>query len=313
MTYSKLIALLAIILPCYLVAAEPSAFGAGDLSNPKPYGLTSSESTILETKQNLHKVVVKSNNQANEVDSLRERIDGLQTIIESISNSSRNNKLKLKSFDETNTLNNKNSSEYQKRLTESIQETNKLILENSEKIEKIKLAIAEMSKLIDKINLSYVTKDEFNVLVNDVNKFKGLVAKELKKNVKSKKSNLKKVSNADVAKKAKAYYDKKFYTKALVNYNRLIKSNYKPAYAHYMIGEINYYRKNYSDAIAYFKKSASLYSKASYIPVLMLHTAISMDKTGDKNNAATFYNAVISKYPESSAAKIAKNKLSLIE
>jgi len=313
MTCSKLIALLAIILPFYLSAAEPSAFGAGDLSNPNPYGLTSSESTILETKQNLRKVVVKSNNQANEVDSLRERIDGLQTIIESISNSSRNNKLKLKSLDETNTLNYKNSSEYEKRLTESIQETNKLILMNSEEIEKIKLVIAEMSKLIDKINLSYVTKNEFNLLVNDVNKFKGLVAKELKKSAKPKKSKLEKISNADVAKKAKAYYAKKFYTKALVNYNHLIKNNYKPAYAHYMVGEINYYRKNYSDAIAYFKKSASLYSKASYIPVLMLHTAISMDKTGDKNNAATFYNAVITKYPQSSAAKIAKNKLSLIE
>ena len=98
MNRSLLIALYAIFLPYYLIGAEPSAFGAGDLSNPNPYGLTSSEETLLENKKNLRKVVVKSNNQANEVDSLRERIDGLQTIIESLSTSSRKNKLDLKSL-----------------------------------------------------------------------------------------------------------------------------------------------------------------------------------------------------------------------
>ena len=80
-----------------------------------------------------------------------------------------------------------------------------------------------------------------------------------------------------------------------------------------MVGEINYYRKNYADAIAYFKKSATLYSKASYMPVLMLHTAISMDETGDINNAKTFYNAVITKYPDSKSAGLASSKLSLIK
>lgn len=313
MNRSILVAFFAILLPCYLIGAEPSAFGAGDLNNPQPYGLTSSEQALLENKKNLRNVVIKSNNQANEVDSLRERIDGLQTIIESISLSSRDNKLKLKSLDKKNRDELESSSEYEKRIIQSIEETNKLIVVNTQDIEKINLSLVEMSKLIDTINSSYVTKKEFNALVNDVNKFKDLVTKELKSAAKSKKSDLDSMSSGDIETKAKNYYNKKLYTKALTYYHHLIKKKYKPARAHYMVGEINYYRKNYAEAIAYFKKSAKLYSEASYMSVLMLHTAISMDNTGDKEAAKTFYSAVISKYPDSSQAQEAKNKLDLIK
>lgn len=293
MNNSKIIALTAIILPYYLIGAEPSAFGAGDLNNPNPYGLTSTETTLLETKKDLHKVVVKSNNQANEVDSLRERIDGLQTIIEAISSSTRENKLKLKSLeDEKN-----NNSEYDKRVAESIQI-------NSKEIEKINLHISEISKLIDSINTSYVTKEEFNSFVNGLNK-----PKDTKNSSKQKKSINSDMSDADIEKNAKELYDKKLYGESIDQYKQLIEKNYKPANAHYMVGEIEYYRKNYSDAIAYFKKSATLHNKSSYMPTLMLHTAISMEKTGNKTNAEVFYDAVITQFPDSTHAETAKKNL----
>ncbi|MFA5233364.1 MAG: tetratricopeptide repeat protein [Sulfurimonas sp.] len=302
MNISKIVAISVILLPSYLVCAEPSAFGAGDLNNPNPYGLTSTESTLLETKKNLQKVVVKSNNQANEVDSLRERIDGLQTIIESISSSARENKMKIKSLEDEKT----SGSEYDKRVAESIQI-------NSKDIETIKVSLAEISKLIDTINNSYVTKDEFNSLVNDVNKFKDLVAKELKVGPSSKKSKSTNMSGAEIETKAKDLYNKKSYGESLEHYKQLIAMNYKPAQSHYMVGEIEYYKNNYAEAIAYFKKSATLYSKASYMPTLLLHTAISMEKTGDKNNAEVFYDAVIAQFPESTQADSAKKKLSSLK
>lgn len=297
MNNSKIIALLAVILPYHLMSAEPSAFGAGDLNNPNPYGLTSTEATLLETKKDLRKVVVKSNNQANEVDSLRERIDGLQTVIEAISSSTRENKLKLKSLeDEKN-----NNSEYDKRIAESIQI-------NSKEIEKINLQISEISKLIDSINTTYVTKEEFNSFVNNVNK-----VKDPKSSTKQKKSQNSDMSDSDIETKAKELYDKKLYGESLEYYKQLIEKNYKPANAHYMVGEIEYYRKNYADAVAYFKKSATLHSKASYMPTLMLHTAVSMEKSGDKANAKVFYDAIITQYPNSTHAETAKKKLSTMK
>ncbi len=305
----KVVASLAIILPSYLLSAEPSAFGAGNLNNPNPYGLSSTEATLLETKKNLQKVVVKSNNQANEVDSLRERIDGLQTIIESISSNSRENKLKLKSLEDAQKSSGGANSEYNQRVSESIQI-------NSKELEKINLQIVEISKLIDEINKSYVRKDEFNALVNDVNKFKDLLAKELKPAPKSKQADTKEakeLSNADLEKNAKQLYDKKNYKESMAIYKELIDKNYKPANAHYMAGEIEYYSNHYEEAIAYFKKSATLHDKAGYMPTLLLHTAISMEKTGDKKSARMFYDAVLSKYPQSSQADMAKKKLSSIK
>ena len=288
-------------IPTLLLSAEPSAFGAGDLSSPEPYGLTSSEKVILETKDKLKKVALKSNSQASQLDSLRERIDGLQSIVESIGRKTHNNQINLEKIKEDESTGFANATEYQTRLSESIQQ-------NSKQIEELKASLLEVSKLLDTVNAEYVSKEEYNTLVKSFNDFKTLVAKELKSS-KSVHSSASKMSSAALYNLAKKNYDKKYYTKAIANYEELIKRKYKPAYAHYMIGEMNYKRKNYAKAISYFKKSSQLYSKASYMPTLMLHTAISMDKTGDKAHAKSFYKAIIAKYPSSKEAKEAKRRL----
>ena len=303
MKRSILLVSISIAAPLILSSAEPSAFGAGNLNKPEPYGLTSSEKVILQNKQELNKVVVKSNNQANEVDSLRERIDGLQGIIETLSRKTHNNKIDLKKIEDQNSENIHNGDEYQRRLSEAIQS-------NTQNIEKTDKLISDISTLVYVIQKDYVTKAEYNSLVNDVNAFKDLIAKELKS---SGSTQVKQNSDAsaDLYNQAKDDYDQKFYTKSIENYEILIKRNYKPAYAHYMIGEMNFKRKNYAEAITYFKKSASLYDKGSYMPTLMLHTATSMENTGDAAHAKAFYQAVVSKYPTSDEAKEAKRYLGL--
>ena len=301
----KLATIFVAITSLNLVAAEPSAFGAGNLNSPSPYGLTSSEKTVLQNKTTIKKIFTKSNNQANEVESLRERIDGLQSVVESLSRKSQNNKTALHTIQNKNDEDLKSSAEYGKRLDEVAEENSKAIAKNL-------LIIEELGKLVDTINKSYVSKSEFNELVNSVNKFKTLVAKELKGKSKPKGSNLSKMSNGDIDTKAKAFYDKKYYTKGLEYYNYLITKNYKPANSYFMVGQMNFKRKNYAEAISYYKKSAALYSKASYMPELMLNTAISMDKTNDKKNAKAFYNGIISKFPDSPEAKSAKKYLNNI-
>jgi len=109
--------------------------------------------------------------------------------------------------------------------------------------------------------------------------------------------------------KANDAYKAKEYKKAKELFVKLIDANYKPAKHSYMVGEIEYYTKNYQDAIAYFKKSAGLYDKAEYMPTLLFHTAMSMDQSGDKAGAKNFFEALIAKYPESKEAKMAEEKL----
>jgi TolA-binding protein len=117
------------------------------------------------------------------------------------------------------------------------------------------------------------------------------------------------MSSADVAAKAQAFFDKKYYTNAITYYEHLIKKNYKPAAAHYMIGEMNFRRNKYKKALSYFKESASLYDKADYMPTLMLHSAMAMEKMGDHDNAQLFYQGVIGKFPGTNEAKEAEKRV----
>lgn len=303
-------------VPFSLISAEPSAFGAGNLDNSDPYGLSTSEKVILENKNTLRKVEVKTNNQANEVGSLRERLDGLQSIIENLSRKAHSNQVILDQMNEKNA--GSSESEYEKRLS-GLSQT------NSESIEKIKVLLTEMSQLVDTINAKYVTKDEFNALVNSVNQLKSSSGKAQKTSTsattsasasteeKSSNTELSSMSTTEISSAAQSFYDKKYYTNAMEYYSYLIEKNYKPAYAHYMIADMNFKRKNYSDAISYYKQSATLYSDASYMPELMLNTAISMEATGDSANAKAFYKGVVAKYPDSAEAKKAQKQLSLMK
>ncbi|MFT7859311.1 MAG: tetratricopeptide repeat protein [Sulfurimonas sp.] len=295
MKCSTTIILLSAAISLSLNCAEPSAFGAGDLTSDKPYGLTPDEKVILETKNKLKKVDLSTKTHASQLDSLRERIDGLQGIVEALSRKSHNNKVALHKLTEQNKSADESEQEYQKRLSTLVQE-------NAVNIEKVQTQILELSKTVDQINANYVSKEEFNALVEDINQFKTLVGKELKNGG----PKATKISSPELYNDAKKNFDKKYYTKAIEQYSELIKRHYKPAYSHYMIGEMWYKRKDYGKAISYFKKSSKLYSKASYMPKLMLHTAISMDKTGDKAHAQSFYNAIIKKYPNSKEAVQAK-------
>lgn len=301
-----IVALLVTFVPLLLSASEPSAFGAGNLNKETPYGLTPSEEIILQNKKNLKKVLTSTSNQANQVDSLRERIDGLQSIVESMGIKAHENKRSIATLVEQEKKSLENADLFEKRVLEIVES-------NSQSIEQIKSALSELSKSVDKIQSTYVQKEEFNALIDDVNEFKKLVSKELESRTKiqskQEKSPLESMASADVYNQAKAFYDKKYYTDAITYYKHLIEKNYKPAYSHYMIGNMYYKRKNYADAIAYFKKSASLYSKASYMPELMLYTAISMQETGDLSNAKSFYNGLLAKYPNSTEAKEAKKRL----
>ena len=85
--------------------------------------------------------------------------------------------------------------------------------------------------------------------------------------------------------------------------------NYKTAASNYYLGEIAYYTHNYQDAVAYYKLSASLYDQASYMDVLFLHTAIALDKSGEKEQARSFYQHVIDTYPNKKSAAVARNRI----
>ncbi len=297
-----LVASCATIFSINLFSAEPSAFGAGDLDNPEPYGLSKSEKIVLENKNEIKDVLNRTKKQTYQIDSLRERVDGIQSIVENLTRNSHQNKIDLGHLEDKIVQDLNNSNEYEKRVS-------KILEENVKKIDDISLKLEHLSKLVNNIELTFITKDEFNGLVSDFNNFKKILKSELKTQDVKKVSQKKNRTNWEISKDAEANFEKKHYTDAIRDYEYLIKQNFKPAYSHYMIGEMKFRRKDYAEAIAYFKKSAELYSKAKYMPSLMLHTAMAMEATGDSKNAKAFYNAIASSYPDTKEATVALKNL----
>ncbi|NEW60565.1 tetratricopeptide repeat protein [Sulfurovum sp. bin170] len=73
----KIILIASIALAPILYAYEPSIYGAGDIDSAQPYGLTTTEKSVLENRR-----VVQ--NLKNRVEEQQNRIDGLTTIIEGL-------------------------------------------------------------------------------------------------------------------------------------------------------------------------------------------------------------------------------------
>ena len=170
-----------------------------------------------------------------------------------------------------------------------------------------KALLEELGAMIDKINGNYVSKAELKKALggkeNDVHSL-SVPAKQSTNKESLKGKNTKKLYSEGVR-----LFVKKRYDEAKKRFVITDTKGYKPAASNYYLGEIAYYTKKYEDAVFYFKKSAGLYDKASYIDTLLLHTAISLEKNGEKAQARAFYENIVANYNGKKTANIAKQKL----
>ncbi len=288
------VVLLVLVAASFLAAREPSAFEAGNLDSPNPYGLTSAEKHILKNRQEIDKLKKESFSVSERVRNLEEKLEGIKSVVEGLEE--RVGEIKrelseLKSSKEDETL---RLEEKIERLKEDLNTTVSVQRENNEQIRSV---LQELTSLIDNINKNYVSKselkEEFERLYNERKKREKASAK----------------SGAQIFKEAKALYKKKEYKRAKELFLLSIKKRYKPATSNFYIGEICYYTKDYECAVERYKKSVSIYSKSSFMPTLMLHTAISLERLGQKDEARLFYENLIKKFPKSKSAQIAKKRL----
>ena len=311
-------------------AEEVSVFGAGDLNSKNPYGLNSAEKHILNNQKKLTTLNSKINDVNLLIDTLKKRLEGLESIYEGDSSKLNSTVLRMnelmKQVEMSSQLASKNSTE-----TAEIKSVSEELLNMKEETDKemrasiatLKKAVTKISSLVNKINREYVsaselrknmdqfiTRAEFESLKKSlgVETTSSVVSKVSKNNDTKKEEPKKLVANdkAKIMKDAKSLFKKKYFKYAIPKFEQLISLNYKPAESNYYLGEMWYVRKKYDLAISHFKKSAILNDKAAYMPSLLLHSAISFEHTGDKENAKSFYSTLIDLYPSSDETKIAK-------
>lgn len=246
-----------------------SIVASGLLAEPSVYGNAGQYTTTLNQKT----IAALKRKVAQQ----KERIDGLQSVVEGLSQTV---------HDLQQDLHNTNISQGEQTDT---------------------ALLKELGAMIDKINAEYVSKAELQKALSA----KGSYAPDSTKAAQNKKTeaSLENKSMKTLYSEGVRLFVKKRYDEAKKRFIITDEKGYKPAASNYYLGEIAYYTKKYEDAIFYFKKSAGIYDQASYIDTLLLHTAISLEKSGEKEQAKVFYENIIANYKGKKTASIAKEKL----
>lgn len=251
--------------------AEPSVYGF--TNSDTQHRVNSPEQIILNNKRTIASLQRKITQQ-------NERIDGLTSIIEGLSASI----AELRGERITNTSlggGNDNTA-----------------------------LLKELGVMIDRINDNYVSKEELQRALKG--NYKPSVTNTVEKKipqVQESKESLAEKSTSKLYSEGVRLFANKRYDEAKKRFDITDVEGYKSAASNYYLGEISYYTKKYEDAIFYFKKSAGLNDQTSYIDTLLLHTAISLEKSGDMGQASIFYENIIANYPAKRSAEIAKEKL----
>ncbi len=279
--------------------AEQSMFGAGDLSAPEPYGLTDTEKVIVDNKKTIKNTEKKIYKVDTKLKDVYETVDGLESIVDG--ESQKLNALSKQFLEQTNQIT--LQSEKIDTHTQDIENLKLQIAQNTQNIQTIKESLDKLVVTLNTINKDYVSRKDFQKLFDMIDK------KEAKKAKNAKPKGVPNKSKAKLMEDVRVWFKKDYFTKAIPVIEYLISQNYRPAENNYYMGEIKYYRKHYKDALHYFKTSMMLYDKASWLPKLLLHSAISFEQLGDNENAQSFYSTIVDVYPNSNEAKEASKKI----
>ncbi len=243
-------------------------------AEPSVYGFGTDEPTVSEQTTQSSNTSLASLQQ--QIAQQNERIEGLTTIIEGLSASIHELQQSKGAHSSSMEMNDSSNTALLKKL----------------------------AAMIDEINANYVTKEELQNALGHKSQVKSVTQTATIQN-----ESIEGKSNDELYSEGVRYFVKKRYDEAQKRFTITDTKGYKPAASNYYLGEIAYYTKKYEDAIFYFKKSAGLYDKASYIDTLLLHTAVSLEETGDKGQARAFYENIIENYKGKKTAKIAKERL----
>jgi len=280
------------------LSAEPSAFLAGDLDSPNPYGLTKDEKYIWQNRQDIKKLkkLVKSQQQIikkqssdlnkiklqflnykMKVDNLTQQLNGINTILPLIDKMN----MQMSSF------------------KKDLNSTNSIVLDLQ----------TELSNLKSEVKTNKVATNKH---IDDIINLVEQLAKNLD-NIQKSKSDFKKLSNAQIFSKALFYMKKGKFKQAREMFEYLYAKKYRPATTLFYLGEIRYKQGYYKIALAYYKKSIQTYPKpASFTPELLYHTGYSFERLGNIKAAKQSYQKIINDFPKSIFVKYAKKRLQKI-
>jgi TolA-binding protein len=276
-----------------------SAFEAGDLDSPNPYGLTKDEKYIWQNKQDIkhlqqlinaqQKIITSQSkdlkrlklqflNYKMKVDSLSQKVDGISSM--------------FPSFD--------SYKQQIQSLKDDLNSTNVILFSLKDEINKLKENVDNNKKLNDQnMQVMVGLVESLAKKIDGINKKLSQKPKDFRSLAKSK-----------ILTKAINLYKNGKYNEASDMFDYLYKNKYKPATSLFYLGEIAYKQGRYKIALSYYKKSITLYPKPTkFTPILLYHTGYSFERLNKYAIAKKSYQKIIKDFPKSAFAKYAQKRL----
>ncbi|EGK8022238.1 hypothetical protein IO403_000373 [Campylobacter lari] len=319
------------LLGATFLHAEISAFDAGKVDTKTPYGLTQNEKLQYENQERLRALNEYYTNLTSKINTAVENIEGLQSVTEGLNAQYSKANTKLLSLEETYQNFDANITQEIQNLRAYVEENRQIQEKNHQEIQKV---LSEITTLINKINDDYISKEDMNKtitffqseiarvqnqtkvtpvvpIVSDDNKTEEIIQDENETQeevIEVKDDSWKKLQSSEILKKAIDETNKNQFEDAKEKFEHLISIHYKPARSTFWLGEIRYKQQDYAGALGFYKKSSAISTKGDYVPKLLYHTAISLDKVGDPKSANKFYKALKTAYPDSPEAKVSPDR-----
>ena len=256
----KILLILTFTISC--IYAEQSVYSDSDFVN-----------TDILSKKNSREIFVLKQT----INQLKEKVEGLQSIVEGQAN-----------------------------VIEQLRQKSNNNLENI--LNQLSQRVATLESKVKETTNTVQAKENKPVYVaqNKTKKINEDKKAELKNQKNEKEKIDKKVSSKELFKKAVLDFTKGKLSQAKDSFKILLQRKYKSASVNFYLGEIAYNKQKYKEAISYYQKSVTINDNANYMDKLLLHTAVSLKKKGKQKEANTFFNAVVTGYPDSASAKEAK-------
>ncbi len=273
-----------LLISTLLLANEPSAFKAGDLDSPTPYGLTQSEKKIVEQNKNIQSISRNLFDTNQTQSELRNELDGIKSLLGSIGEKQQRFSEKIDS-DQNGSLKDVNTRV--DALSKKLEDNFKLQNENYDKIMQM---LSEMAKMIDQKKV-------------DTNTTEQNITKPLPEQSK--------LTPDETFKKAEKLYKSNNLTDSKALFLQIVDTNTsKKAMTQFYLGEIEYKNTNYKASLGYYQDSINSDEKSSSVPLMLFHSAICLEKLNRKDDAKKVLDTLIKTYPSNYIIKSAKKKYS---
>ena len=287
-------------IPLLVFAADINPFGAGNINSNNPYGLTPQEKAIVNNKKNISKLQIEIKKLKSSLDAFKLKINNDEEVVNS-KLSALDTILDELAQDKKNYISLKLSI---KNLENRINDINETIINLKNNFNNLNNKINNMQNNLTTLN------DAINSVINNQNKNMEYVKKAISDIYKQIKNLNKPLSAKEAFNKARNLFFAGKLDKAREYFLYSLSKKHLPATSAYYLGEIAFKKHNYQKALAYYKKSVNFYpKKTSFTSRLLYHTAISFEKLGDTQSAKLTLQKVISDFPSSKYANLAKKEL----